>query len=53
MSDTVLIVLGTAILNGAVTWGVISTKLAWFRRDLDDHHRRLTWLEQRAAALKE
>jgi hypothetical protein len=24
-----------AILNAAVTWGVVSTKLAWMRRDID------------------
>lgn len=37
MSETLLIALVTAAINGAVTWGVVSTKLAWMRRDLDDH----------------
>lgn len=30
-----LVIIG-AVLNGAATWGVISTKLAWIRRDLDE-----------------
>jgi hypothetical protein len=29
------IIVGT-IINAAVTWGIISTKLAWMRRDIDD-----------------
>lgn len=36
MSETLLIALVTSVLNGAVTWGVVSTKLAWMRRDIDD-----------------
>lgn len=35
MSDA-LIVLAGAVINGAVTWGVVSTKLAWMRRDIDE-----------------
>lgn len=35
MSETVQIALITALINGAVTWGIISTKLAWLRRDVD------------------
>jgi len=35
MSDTMAIALLSAVLNGAVTWGVVSTKLAWLRRDVD------------------
>lgn len=46
MSEAVLIAFVTAILNGAVTWGVVSTKLAWLRRDLDTMHDRLTFLER-------
>lgn len=30
-----LVIIG-AVLNGAATWGVISTKLAWIRRDVDE-----------------
>lgn len=40
-------VLLSALVNGAVTWGVITTKLAWHRRDLDDHAMRIRALEQR------
>ena len=45
-----LIIVG-AILNGAVTWGVVSTKLAWIRRDVDDLR---AWRErvERAGVLK-
>lgn len=35
MSDALLIALASAVVNGAVTWGIISTKLAWLRRDVD------------------
>ncbi len=35
MSDAFFIALMTAIFNGAVTWGVVSTKLAWLRSDVD------------------
>lgn len=47
MPDGLALMLITAIVNGAVTWGVVSTKLAWHRRDLDDHARRLEALEAR------
>lgn len=46
MSDAILIALMSALFNGAVTWGVVSTKLAWARRDLDDHEARLRTLER-------
>lgn len=49
MENLALAVL-TVVINGAVTWGVVSTKLAWMRRDLDDHHHRLQWLERREAS---
>jgi hypothetical protein len=35
MSDSFQIAIITALINGAVTWGVMSTKLAWLRRDVD------------------
>lgn len=35
MSEAVQIALLTAVVNGAVTWGVMTTKLAWLRRDVD------------------
>jgi hypothetical protein len=50
MSENLLLALASIVINGAVTWGVVSTKLAWMRRDLDDHHTRLQWLERREAA---
>lgn len=36
MSEAMQIALVTALINGAVTWGIITTKLAWIRRDLDE-----------------
>ena len=36
MSEPLQIAIFTAIVNAAVTWGVITTKLAWIRRDLDE-----------------
>lgn len=47
--ESIAIAVATIVINGAVTWGVVSTKLAWMRRDLDDHHLRLQWLERREA----
>jgi len=47
MSPEVLTVLGI-ILNGAVTWGVVSTKLEWLRADVNRAHRRLDQLEAKA-----
>lgn len=35
MNEAIQIALLTAIVNGAITWGIISTKLAWLRRDVD------------------
>lgn len=43
MSEAVQIALITALVNGCVTWGIINTKLAWLRRDVDK-------LDQRASA---
>lgn len=48
MSDGLIVALMGAVLNGAVTWGIVSTKLAWMRRDLDSQDARLTYLERRA-----
>lgn len=31
----------TGLVNAAVTWGVISTQLAWLRRDVDLAHSRI------------
>lgn len=42
--ETLLIVAITAAVNGAVTWGVVSVKLDWLRRDVDLAHWRLDQL---------
>lgn len=39
--ETFLTVGAAAIVNGAVTWGVVSVKLEWLRRDVDAAHDRL------------
>jgi hypothetical protein len=50
MSDTLVIALLGALFNGCVTWGVVSTKLAWMRADLNRHEARLDALEKRREA---
>lgn len=47
MSEAVKIALITAVLNGAVTWGVVSTKLEWMRADINKVENRLAVLEGR------
>lgn len=49
--NSIVLVAVTALVNGGVTWGVVSTKLAWMRRDLDGHAERLLWLERKLASL--
>lgn len=39
--EAVMIAVATALINGAVTWGVVSVKLEWLRRDVDAAHARL------------
>lgn len=34
-------------VNGAVTWGILSTKLDFLRRDVDLAHRRIDRLDER------
>lgn len=41
MSDAIIIALMSTIINGAVTWGIISTKLAWLRKDVDELTKRM------------
>lgn len=41
MSDAIIIALMGTVVNGAVTWGIISTKQAWLRKDLDELTRRV------------
>jgi len=45
-SDSQILIF-SAILNAAVTWGVISTKLAWLRRDVDRIEKRMQDWENR------
>ncbi len=47
MSEAVKIAIITAVLNGAVTWGVVSTKLEWMRADIDKVEARVKVLEAR------
>ena len=41
MSESLQIIIISALVNAGVTWGVISTKLAWLRRDVDQLTARL------------
>lgn len=45
MSEALQIALFTAVANGLVTWGVVSTKLAWLRRDVEKLEERVTRCE--------
>lgn len=45
MSDSVKIAIVTAVLNGMVTWGVVTTKMDWMRADIAKVERRLEVLE--------
>jgi hypothetical protein len=47
MPPELQVLLLSALFNGAVTWGVVSTKLAWLRRDIDALADRLGRLEGR------
>ncbi len=47
MTENLMILLVSAALNGAVTWGVVSTKLDWMRRDLDELAQRMAYLERK------
>ena len=46
MSEALLIALLGAAFNGAVTWGVVATKLAWMRRDIEQQDKRTERLEK-------
>ncbi len=47
MSDTIKAAVFTAVLNAAVTWGIMSTKLDWLRADMQKIESRVQALEQR------
>ena len=50
MNDTATVAMLTAMLSAvvqaAVTWGVISTKLAWIRKDIEDLRDRVDHLDE-------
>lgn len=35
MSDTLVVMILSAVINGAIVWGVMRTELRWLRRDVD------------------
>jgi hypothetical protein len=47
MAPELMLAIGSVLANAAVTWGVISTKLDFLRRDVDHAHRRLDALSDR------
>lgn len=53
MTEPWQIALLTAGINAAVTWGIISTKLEWLRRDVDLAHERLDQALERLEHLAE
>jgi hypothetical protein len=52
MSDAIKIALLSSVANGLVTWGVVSTKLEWLRRDVDRLESRIALVEQRPAVVQ-
>lgn len=34
-------IIGTALVNGLITWGVIRTEMKYLRRDVDHAHHRI------------
>jgi hypothetical protein len=53
MPPEIAVALVSALLNGAVTWGVVSTKLAWLRRDIDEARADLAALRRQLFTSKE
>lgn len=47
--ENLLLAVLTVAANALVTWGVISTKLDWLRRDVDRHESQLQNLIQKGA----
>lgn len=45
MREGLVIAVVTAALNGAVTWGVVSTKLEWLRTDVNKLETRVAIVE--------
>jgi hypothetical protein len=51
MSDAIKLTLLSALANGFITWGVVSTKLEWLRRDVDRLDTRVSLVETRNMAV--
>lgn len=47
MSPEMLVSIGTIIANAAMTWGVMTVKLAWLRADVDSLMKRVNQIERR------
>lgn len=47
MSEAIQIALITALVNGSITWGIMSTKLAWLRHDVERMDERINACEAR------
>ena len=47
MSETLQIALITGLINGSITWGIMSTKLAWLRHDVERIDERISACEAR------
>jgi hypothetical protein len=45
MSEAVKIALLTALANGLVTWGIVTTKMDWMRADIAKIEHRLELIE--------
>lgn len=46
MSETVWVLVVSAVVNGAIVWGVVRTELKYLRRDVDRAHKRLDDYEE-------
>lgn len=47
LTPELLLTIGGIVVNAAVTWGVLSTKLDFLRRDVDHAHKRLDGISDR------
>ena len=47
MSESIKIAIMTSIANGLVTWGVVTTKLDWLRRDVERLEHRVELIESK------
>ncbi|MES2249208.1 MAG: hypothetical protein V4645_18150 [Pseudomonadota bacterium] len=52
-SPELLLTLGGIAVNAAVTWGVLSTKLDFLRRDVDHAHKRIDSASERLGLIAE